>query len=456
MERKDDYVDRRQFLSKGVKVASVAATTLSSLSAVMPSNAANNRKLKIVLVGTGIRGTRTWGKKLIDSFKEYIKMVALCDINPKRLKFAKQYMKTDASLYLAKDFDKMIKEKKPDTVIVTTPDCFHVQYAIRAMELGCNVIVEKPLATEADQCQALLDKEIQTGKKVITTFNARHGSSAEEIKKFILSGELGRIISAEYYEYLDIYHGASYFRRWHGKARYSGTLLVHKASHHFDQINWWLDADPVEVHAFGKVDFYGSNNAFRARNCRTCKFTKDCKFYWDVTERELYKKLYIDCEDADGYLRDGCVWDNEIDTYDSMTVEVRYNNGVLLSYTLNAFMPYEGQKIAFNGTNGRLDIRNYHRQPWEVEDPATLRYTQNFGQTRTWTTKRVEGEHGGADLKLKKLLFIPGQSDPLSKLADSRAGIISSLIGIAARKSIETGKRIKIDDLIKFPLKWKW
>lgn len=131
----------------------------------------------------------------------------------------------------------MIKETKPDAVIVTTPDCFHVEYATRAMELGCDVICEKPLATEADQCQKLLDAEIKTGKKIITTFNVRHQKEAEEIKKVIMSGELGRIISAEFQEYLDIDHGASYFRRWHGKSRFSGTLLVHKTSHHFDLFN---------------------------------------------------------------------------------------------------------------------------------------------------------------------------------------------------------------------------
>ena len=150
----------------------------------------------------------------------------------------------------------MIKETNPDTIIVTTPDCYHVHYACRAMKLGCDVVVEKPLATTVEQCNMLINTERETGKSVITTFNARHGNSSEETKRFILSGEMGKIISAEFHEYLDIYHGADYFRRWHGKSQFSGTLLVHKASHHFDLVNWWLQTDPVEVHAFGKMDFY--------------------------------------------------------------------------------------------------------------------------------------------------------------------------------------------------------
>ena len=74
-----------------------------------------------------------------------------------------------------------------------------------------------------------------------------------EMKRILSSGELGKIISIEYQEYLDTSHGASYFRRWHGKIKNSGSLLVHKSSHHFDLINWLLEADPVEVQAMGKV-----------------------------------------------------------------------------------------------------------------------------------------------------------------------------------------------------------
>jgi predicted dehydrogenase len=221
-------------------------------------------------------------------------------------------------------------------------------------------------------------------------------------------------------------------------------------------MNWWLDAEPVEVHAFGKVDFYGSNNAFRGRNCRSCSFKKKCPFYWDITTSGRMQDLYINCEDADGYLRDGCVWDNDIDTYDSMTVEVKYNSGVILAYTLNAYMPYEGQSIAFNGENGRLDVRNFQRQPWKPGNAAEFRFTKIFDKSKTWGINSGSGEHGGADMKLKRLMFVPGEIDELAKLAGARAGVMSSLIGIAARISIETGERININDLVEFPLKWKW
>jgi len=447
-------IGRREFVNKSAKLA----MGISTLSMFANRSLAGNepaKKLKVALVGTGSRGSGTWGANLVQPYEDYVEMVGLCDINPKRVEYAKKFIETNAPTYVAKDFDRMVLETKPDAVIVTTVDCFHAEYAIRAMELGCNVICEKPLATEAEQCQRLLDTELETGKKIVTTFNVRHHLFAEEIKQVVMSGDLGKIISAEFQEYLDIYHGASYYRRWHGKARFSGTLLCTKASHHFDQMNWSLDAEPVEVNAFGQVAYYGKNNSFRYRNCRECPFAGKCDFYWDITKDQRSMDMYVACEKEDGYLRDGCVWDNDNDTYDTMTVEVKYNNGVLLSYSLNAFLPYEGQRIAFNGEQGRLDVRLYHRQPWDTEHQSDFRLTKNFKESITWHKKQGEGGHGGADQNLKDMLFKPNQNDPLGKMAGSRAGIMASMIGIAARQSIETGKRIKIADLIDFPLSWQ-
>jgi len=446
-------INRREFIEKGTKltlgISALGLISNNSFAAREPG-----KKLNIALVGTGSRGTRTWGKDLMIQYPDQLDMVALCDINPKRLDFAKRYIGTNAPVYLASDFNRMVEETNPDAVIITTTDCFHAEYAIRAMELGCDVICEKPLVTEAWQAQKLLDTEKRTGRRIITTFNARHSASAEEIKKVLVSGTLGRIISAEFMEYLDIDHGASYFRRWHGKSRFSGTLLCHKASHHFDQINWFLDAEPVEVSAFGDVAFYGKNNAFRGKNCRNCSFADKCDFYWDISSNQLMTDMYVACEKEDGYLRDGCVWDNEIDTFDTMTVEVKYNTGAILSYSLNAFLPYEGQRIAFNGQKGRLDVRRFQRQSWDPGHGSDFRLTHNFKDTKTWHIDPSAGTHGGADKKLKDLLFLSGQKDPLGKIADSRAGILSSLIGIAARQSIETGEKVKIADVIDFPVGW--
>lgn len=411
-------------------------------------------KTRISIVGTGDRGTHAWGQPIVDTYREIIEIVSLCDINPKRMNASKKVLGINAKTYEAKDFDLMIQETKPDVVIVTTTDCFHEKYIVRALELGCNVISEKPIAISTEQCQRIADTENRTGKKVYVGFNARQANEAIEMKKILLSGELGKIIAIEYQECLNTAHGADYFRRWHGKKKYSGSLLLHKASHQFDLVNWLLDSEPVDVQAIGKLAFYGHNNNFRGRNCRSCSFTQKCKFYWDMTKDEMYMAFYGNCEDVDGYYRDGCVWENEIDSYDTSAVLVSYGNGTQLTYSMNAYLPFEGQFICFSGESGRLEVRLNAKQPWEVPGEMEFRLTKDRETSRFWTLNSATGTHGGADGRLRDLIFIPGTPDPLGSKAGSRAGIMSSLIGIAARQSIETGLKVKISDLVTFPNTW--
>ena len=421
---------------------------MPALSMAHRSNA--NAKLKIVMVGTGSRGIRSWGIDLVGPYEQYVEMVGLCDINQKRVEVAKEMIGINAKTYHSDDFEKMIREQKPDVVIVTTTDCYHVDYIVKALELGCNVVSEKPIATETDQCQRILDAEKKTGQKVYVGFNMRFMNETMEMKRILSSGELGDIISIEYQEYLDTQHGASYFRRWHGKNKYSGSLFVHKSSHHFDLINWLLDADPVQVQAMGKSSFYGSNNPFRGKNCRNCEFSSKCDFYWDMRKDSNSMKLYAECEDIDHYYRDGCVWDDKIDGYDTGTVQVSYDNDTQLTYTLNAFLPYEGQYLSFSGTKGRLDVRLHARQPWEVDAPFQFRLTKDRQTTRAWNLFPATGGHGGADERVKDMFFKPDQPDPIGQKAGSRAGVLSSMVGIAARKSIEDGGTVNIFDLISF------
>ncbi len=434
-------MDRRKFIANSS--AALAATACSNNF----SNAAQ-RKLRMAIVGTGSRGSFTWGQEVVKGYSDVVEIVGLCDHNGKRVEAAKKLIGISAPTFT--DFDRMIRDVKPDTVTVTTVDGMHAKYIIRAMELGCDVMSEKPLCTDEQQCQAILDAQKKTGKKITVTFNARHGVKEKKLKAMLLEKTIGDVISVDFHEYLDTSHGADYFRRWHKMKANSGTLLVHKASHHFDQANWWLNSAPVSVTAFGELKYYGRNSPFRGTNCRTCPHKQQCKFYWDVTKNPQHVKLYTECESEDGYLRDGCVFDDKTDIYDTMSVAVRYENGVQLNYTANTFLPYEGQAISFNGTKGRIDLNSYSGGGLKNDE---LRLTRSFGKSEVITDfdQVRTGGHGGMDSSLHDLIFrgLPN-ADPLNLRANFRDGALASLIGIAARRSIERGgQTVKINELVK-------
>ena len=432
---------RRNFI---LQTGGAAAATIlpASLHAIAPP-----KKQRIAMVGTGHRGTGMWGSPVIKEFAGLVEFVGLCDINPGRVETAKQMMGLSCPVYT--DFDKMMKETKPDRLIVTTVDGTHDQFIIKGMEYGADIITEKPMTTDEHKCQAILDAEKRTGKTIAVTFNYRYSPHRQKIYELLHSDAIGKIRSVDFHWYLDVYHGADYFRRWHRLRKNSGSLLVHKASHHFDLLNWWVGSEPEEVFGNGALEFYGRNNSFRHTDCRSCPFKTECKFYWDINKDKRLVDLYVKNYEYDHYLRDGCVWREDIDIFDKMAVQIKYANKVQVSYSLTAYSPYEGYRISFNGTKGKLDAWIKEKQPWEEEHFDQIEVTTSFGKREIYKISNDEEGHGGGDVRLRKRIFDPSGEDTWRQAANSRDGAMAILIGVAARNSIDSGKPVKIEDLVK-------
>jgi predicted dehydrogenase len=287
------------------------------------------------------------------------------------------------------------------------------------------------------------------------------------IKELLAEETIGNITSVDFHWYLNTYHGASYFRRWHGQREYSGTLWVHKATHHFDLLNWWLDSDPSEVFAMGALEHYGSKGPFRGPNCRSCPHQSDCNFYWDITRDQGLMRLYVDHEEYDGYIRDNCLFREEVNIYDKMSAQIQYANEVVVNYSLTTYSPFEGWRIAFNGVDGRIEA--WQDIPWLEEgslDQSALHAAEmdqegnknqifspiivhkNWEKHEVQTVAYQRGGHGGGDDRLQEKIFLnPDNPDPLKHAAGLRDGAMSILIGIAARRSIESGEPVSIGSL---------
>jgi predicted dehydrogenase len=425
-----------------------------------------NKKIRLALVGTGHRGSSLWGKEIQRSFGEVTEFVGLSDINPGRLETVKQFLGLNVPTF--SNFGQMLKETKPDYVIVTTVDATHDEFIVKALDMGFNVITEKPLTTDEKKLKRILDAEKRSGKKVVVAFNYRHSVHAMQMKELLANNRVGKITSVDFNWYLNVNHGSDYFRRWHGRLGKGGSLWVHKATHHFDLLNWWLNSEPVEVSAYGKLEHYGKNNAFRGTKCRGCEFKDTCKFYWDINKDQRLVDLYVKNEQHDGYIRDGCVWSNGIDIWDKMSAQIIYANGVTANYSLTTYSPYEGWQIAFNGMKGRLesweDIPYLQKSqddqakrhaiemsnaddaiPGEVREIMVM---DNFAKNyEIYTTPKIKGGHGGGDVRMQRRMFVDTNDNPHHVMAGTREGAMSILIGIAARKSIAERRPVKISEL---------
>ena len=437
-------INRRDFVkASGVAAASVLLAGSLSSATVTPL-----ARRRYAMVGTGHRGTGMWGKDVFERYASEIEFVGLCDKNGKRAEAGKKLIGADCPTFT--NFEEMVAKTKPELLMVTTMDSTHHQFITRALALGIDVITEKPMVTEAVQAQAILDAEKKHSRKITVAFNYRYAPKHQKIKEILQSGEIGKITSVDFSWYLSTSHGADYFRRWHRLKSGGGSLWVHKATHHFDLVNWWLGADPVEVAAYGDLNIYGKAGTYRHTNCRTCPHKTKCPFFWDLTKDARLMKLYAECEDVDGYMRDGCVFKEDIDIYDTMSAAVKYSNGVTMSYSLNASMPLEGYRIAFNGTLGRLEVRDYEGQPWQEAQQSEIYLIKSFPRSRERIDMpNIRGGHSGGDDRLRDVIFKNAQVPEHLALPGSRAGAMSCLTGIAARTSIEQKRPVKISELIK-------
>jgi predicted dehydrogenase len=342
----------------------------------------------------------------------------------------------------------MLAATRPETLVVCTRDDTHADIVVAALEAGADVITEKPMATTAEACRRILEAERRTGRRVDVAFNYRFSPTSRRLKEIILSGAIGEIVSVDFHWYLDTQHGADYFRRWHAFRACSGSLFVHKATHHFDLLNWFLESEPAEVFARGALRNYGAAGPFRGPRCRICPYADRCDYYVDIGRDPWLDMLYEEPSREDGYVRDACVFREDIDIPDTMSAAILYESGVQVSYSLNTFMPIEGYHLAFNGRAGRIEIRQHERQRWDMPNEDVILLMRNFGSMEQVRVPYEPGGHFGGDIALQRMFFEAGVPDPLGQRAGARAGALSVLCGVAAYESATSGRPVRVRPLL--------
>jgi predicted dehydrogenase len=333
------------------------------------------------------------------------------------------------------------------------------------MEKGFDVITEKPMTIDEKKAQAIIDCQKRTGKNLRVTFNYRYAPHHTKMREIIMDGIIGDVFSVHFEWLLNTQHGADYFRRWHRNKLNSGGLLVHKSTHHFDLVNFWLGSKPDTVFAMGDLNFYGMKNAERRGmknfyyRCYGSEAAKGDPFAIDIEHNETLKAMYLDAEADSGYIRDRSVFSEDISIEDTMGVLVRYQNNAIMSYSLNAYMPWEGYNIVFNGSKGRLEVslieKSYINAGGEKGDEGAmvgkkLTVKPMFGKPYEVSFEEGAGGHGGGDQVMLNDIFGNPAPDRFKRAASHIDGAYSILTGIAANKSIASGEPVRVKDLLTF------
>jgi predicted dehydrogenase len=439
---------------------------------------------RYAVIGTGGR-SQMYINALLTTHADLGSIVAFLDTNEVRMGYYDELMR-EAGMpvpthYDVDSFNLMVSEQQPDTVIVTSPDFTHAAYIVAALDAGIDVICEKPMTIDSASLKAIVEAVDRSEASLVVTFNYRYSPRNTMLRQLIADGAIGTVTSVHFEWCLDTVHGADYFRRWHREKEKSGGLLVHKSTHHFDLVNWWLDDTPDTVFALGGLRFYGRENAERRGLASRPELGRDQTsdpFALDLAGDPKLSAMFLEGEKVDGYQRDRDVFSSGITIEDNMTVAVGYSKGASLAYTLTAHAPWEGYRVAITGTEGRVELDVVERS-WVSGDRSTsglgdkrapsvdpsaapddpdvrgetlrphgarITLQQLWNPPRSIEIPEGAGSHGGGDARLlDDALRGPG-ADPLRTQAGWIDGVRSVIIGVSANESLRTGGSVRIAD----------
>jgi predicted dehydrogenase len=440
---------------------------------------------RYAIIGTGGR-SEMYLRALLTTHADLGSVVAFVDSNPTRMAYYDALARDLGAAPIARfgpaDFAEMLRVERPDVLVVTSPDFTHADYIVEGLDRGLDVICEKPMTIDAASLKRIVHAAERSTGELVVTFNYRYSPRNTVVRQLIADGRIGDVTSVHFEWCLDTVHGADYFRRWHREKDKSGGLLVHKSTHHFDLVNWWIDDAPATVFALGGLRFYGKVNAdargLAPRPDRGRDLPGD-RYALDLAADEKLTALFLNAEDVDGYIRDRDVFSDGITIEDNMTVLVGYRRGPSLAYTLTAHSPWEGYRVAITGTEGRIELEVVERG-WVSPDRTTSGIGAN-GKTapvldpsaqnddeeqaegirphgsrvilqRLWEPPQVipipegAGSHGGGDAVLLNDVFRgTGALDPLLRQAGYLDGVRSVIVGVAANESLRTGQPVTVE-----------
>jgi predicted dehydrogenase len=402
----------------------------------------SKHKLKIGIIGAGIRGTFCFGKNIVAHNDAEI--VALCDPNQTRMKCAAKELGGKYNFYAS--VEEMAVAETLDAAVIASPDCCHESNAVAALNCGINVLVDKPLSTTVKGCQNIIRAAEKTGMVIMMGFNLRHHAVLKRLKQLVSDGVLGKIFLIENREFYS--GGRTYMSRWNRLYAKSGGLWVHKGSHDFDVFNWLLGfPKPVKVSSFAGVSILNPGNIpFEVKpgipvgpDCKKCVYRALCpdNLILNSSPNILFEQHAVE---EDGYSPDLCMYTSDKDTHDNGIAIVEYENGVRTSHLECFITPVTDRLYTVVGDLGQADV--------SLEQRTIIVRPRWNKEVITYNIPEIEGGHGGADPFLLDA-FIKVIKGETTNSSTVEQGMWSTAIGQAAEISRREGRTIQVEELFK-------
>lgn len=415
------------------------------------------KKLTVAIIGGGSRGIDAYATLMKQNGK--FQIVSVCDYRDVRLDLAKKEFNIPSHLLFKKEND-FFKKKLADICVIATQDQDHVRHAIKALSLGYDILLEKPITPNKKECLRLLDAQKKYKKKVIVCHVLRYAPAYLEVAKLIDKGTIGELIDIDALEQVAYWHQAHSFVRgnWHSSKETSPMILA-KCCHDMDLLQYYAKNRCKCLSSMGDLTFFNKKHQPKgaSSHCKTCKYIDTCAY----SAKNIYLKMWkergspknawpfnvvcttyplVDKNIKKAYENNEygqCVFTCKNDVVDHQQTIMTFENGITANLCMTAFTGKGGRIYKFHGTYGEIDL----------DEEARVVTIKRFGEKEVIETfdkivKKDNFSHGGGDKKLVDALYdiITNKNDAATTLASS---IESHLMCYAAEESrLQNGKLI--------------
>ena len=380
----------------------------------------SNKILTVSILGVGARGGEAYGRYIHENADKF-NVTHLCDIVEERLeKYALAFDVKKENCFLSED--DFFAEKRSDVLLICTMDRQHVDMAEKALDLGYDILLEKPVSDNTDELRSLVRKANETGRVIMVCHVLRYTVMINKLKEIIDNGGIGKLVSIDQMENVGSWHQAHSFVRgnWRNSVETS-PMILQKCCHDMDLLQYFAGAKCHSISSMGSLFHFKKENqpAGASDRCVSCKYVNSCpysakKIYIDMwkdsgaaenrwpmnvitdayplTEEAIYKAI-----EEGPYGR--CVYACDNDVVDNQTVIMQFENGVTATLRMEGFTKKGGRDIRFFGTEGELAMD-------EEGNFITLR--RFFGEEKTWKINELTDDlvgHGGGDHRMIDKLY---------------------------------------------------
>jgi len=380
----------------------------------------SNKILTVSILGVGARGGESYGRYIHENADKF-NVTHLCDIVEERLeKYALAFDVKKENCFLSED--EFFAEKRSDVLLICTMDRQHVDMAEKALDLGYDILLEKPVSDNTDELRSLVRKANETGRVIMVCHVLRYTVMINKLKEIIDNGGIGKLVSIDQMENVGSWHQAHSFVRgnWRNSVETS-PMILQKCCHDMDLLQYFVGSKCQAVSSMGSLFYFKRENQPEgaADRCAQCKYIDCCSYSAKRIYIDMWKERGCPSNDwpmnviTDAYpltedalleaIKEGpygrCVFACDNDVVDNQTVIMQFENGVTATLKMEAFTKKGGRDIRFFGTEGELVLD---------EEGNTITLKKYFNGDQVWKinelTDDLEG-HGGGDHRMLDKLY---------------------------------------------------